>query len=168
MKRIKKFYKEHRVFIILLSIMLVGLILIGTVLMQAFYSSGDSDDPNAKYGSRLENKDKYPIEDSRIYTYEANLTSNEFVSEAKINITGRIIYVKIMFQGDIAMTDAQNIAALSLEEFSEEEKSYYDIHFTIEKPATELSEYYKIMGAKNKTSNVIVWNNNRVVPVEEE
>lgn len=168
MKRIKKFYKEHRVFIILLSIMLVGLILIATVLMQAFYSSGDSDDPEAQYGSRLENKDKYPIEDSRIYAYEAKLTSDENVSDAKLAITGRIVYIKIIFQNDITMTDAQNIAAKSLEDFSEEEKSYYDFQFTITKPATETSEYFITSGAKNKTSNIIVWNNNRLIPIEEE
>lgn len=168
MKRIKKFYQEHRIFIILLSIMLVGIILIVTILMQCFYSSGDTNDSEAGYGTRLENKDKYIIEDSRIYAYEAKLTNEENVKEAHLRIQGRIVYVKIEFQNDISIPDAENIASKSLEDFSEEEKTYYDFHFTLEKQKTETSDYFIISGAKNKTSNNVVWNNNRIVPEEEE
>ena len=168
MKRIKKFYKEDRIFIILLSIMLVGIMLIGTILMECFYSSGAGDDSLAKYGDRLEYIDEYPIEDSRIYSYETKLTNEENISEAHLTITGRIVYIKIIFQNDISLTDAQNISLKSLEDFSEEEKKYYDFHFTLEKPKTETSDSFIISGAKNKKSNTIVWNNNRVVPQEEE
>ena len=166
MKSIQKFYKEHRVFIILFSVMLVGVILIFTILMQCFYSTGD-DDSIAKYGTRLENIDKYKIDDTRLSDYEAKIMTDKDVASAKAMITGRIIYVKITYQNEIDLLQAENIALKSLENFSEEEKKYYDIHFTLTKPKNETSDSFLISGAKNKTSTTISWNNNRIVEQEQ-
>ena len=87
MKKIKRFYKEHRVFTILMSIVIVCMVLIGTVLVQCFYGGKG----NSRYGNRLEGIEAVEIADSRLSDYENNIKAEGQVKEAKIMITGRII-----------------------------------------------------------------------------
>ena len=68
-------------------------------------------------------------------------------------------------------TDMQNeiIALASLDYFSEETLSFYDLEYMIEAEATEETEGFKIIGAKNVTgTGGIVWNNNTEFEDEEE
>ena len=57
MKKIKRFYQEHRVFTILMAIVIVCLIIIATVLVQCFYVGNGSDN----YGNRLDGIEKVEI-----------------------------------------------------------------------------------------------------------
>ena len=47
MKKIKQFYKEHRVFTILMAVVIVCVVLIVTILIQCFYVGNGAD----KYGT---------------------------------------------------------------------------------------------------------------------
>ena len=49
MKKLKRIYTEHRVFAILMALVIVCFVLIGTILVQCFYVGGNTD----KYGDRL-------------------------------------------------------------------------------------------------------------------
>ncbi len=158
-KNIKKFYQEHRIFTILISVVIVCLVLIVTVLIQCFYVGNGTD----KYGNRLENISKYEIPESKQDDFEHNIANNEKVEKVDLTITGRIVYIKIALKANADLVTAKNIAEKSLENFSEEEKSYYDFHFVLKQSANEKSEGFTIEGAKNKNSKNITWNNNRVV-----
>ena len=162
MNKIKKFYKEHRIFTILMAVVIVCLVLIITILVQCFYV-GNSD----KYGNRLENIEKYKVEDSRIDEFKQKYSDEKIVSSVDIELTGRIFYIKMVFESDVDLVEAQSIALKSLEEFSEDEKSYYDFNFTLAQEKTDTSDGFLISGAKNKNGTNLIWNNNREV-VEEE
>ena len=157
MKKLKKFYKEHRIFTILMSIVIVCLILISTILVQCFYVGNGSN----KYGDRLEGIDKVEISSSRQSDYEANLTNNQKVKSTELMITGRIIYVTIQYQENVDLVEAESIAQKSLESFSDDEKAFYDFMFTLKENSSSNKEGFIISGAKNKSSSKIVWNNNR-------
>jgi len=43
MKKIKQFYKEHRVFTILMAVVIVCAVLMATVLIQCFYIGNGTD-----------------------------------------------------------------------------------------------------------------------------
>ena len=159
MKRIKKFYREHRVFMILMAIVLVCMIVITTVLIQCFYIGNGTD----KYGNRLEGIEKYKISDSRINEYEEKLGNNDKVKKAKIVITGKIVYITINVQANCSLIEAESIAAKSLENFNEKEQSFYDFNITLKKESNESSDGFIISGAKNKNGTGLVWNNNRKV-----
>ena len=90
------------------------------------------------------------------------------INSATFDVKGRVIYVTINFVGDTSLVEAQSKAAASLEQFSENLLSYYDIDFTLISEATENSEGFTIMGAKNVAGSGIVWNNNTPVESEEE
>jgi hypothetical protein len=157
MKKLKKFYKEHRIFTILMSIVIVCLILITTILVQCFYVGNGSN----KYGDRLDGIDKVEISTSRQSDYEVNITNNQKVKSTDLQITGRIIYITIQFEEKVDLVEAESIAQKSLEAFSDEEKAFYDFNFTLKENSSANTEGFIISGAKNKNSSKIVWNNNR-------
>lgn len=155
MKNIIKFYKEHRIFTILMAIVIVCLVLITTVLIQCFGANGSD-----KYGNRLEGIDKVKITSSRQKDFENNTANNDKVKSADIVVEGRIIYIKLIFEPNVKLVEAESIALKTLEEFSEEEKAYYDFNFTLTQKATDNSDGFHISGAKNKNGSGLVWNNN--------
>ena len=162
MKRIKKFYREHRVFTILMAIILVCLVIITTILIQCFYIGKGTD----KYGDRLDGIENYEISEAKISDYEVNLANNEKVKTAKLNITGRVIYINVEYETNCSLEEAESIVAKSLESFTNEEQKFYDFNITLEKDATASSDGFLISGAHNKNGSGMIWNNNREVTPE--
>ena len=162
MKGIKRFYKEHRIFTILMAIVLVSVILIATVLFQLFGGNGKD-----KYGDRLDGIENVPISEERQDDYRDKLVANGKIKTASIEITGRIIYIKIVFEPTIDLVEAEGIALKSLEDFSDEEQKFYDVQFTLQQESTDKVEGFLIEGSHNKNGNGLVWNNNRKVEQQE-
>lgn len=159
MNKIKRFYKEHRIFTILMAVVLVCVVLIATVLFQCFYVGNGSD----KYGNRLEGIEKYKISSSRQKDFENNVANNEKVKSVDIQITGKIVYITMEIEPGVALVEAQSIAQKSLENFNEKEKGFYDFNITLKQGASDKGEGFIISGAKNKNGVGLVWNNNRQV-----
>ena len=65
MKSIRNFYREHRVFTILMAIALVCFVLIGTIIIQCFYVGNGTD----KYGNRLDGIEERKVTDEMIKDY---------------------------------------------------------------------------------------------------
>lgn len=158
MKKIKKFYREHRIFIILMTVVLVCAILIATVLIQCFYVGGKD-----KYGHRLDGIENYKISESRQNDFENNIANNEKVKSVDMMITGKIIYLTFQFEESTDLETAKELANISLKEFSDEEKDFYDIMITMKKNSSEKIEGFLISGAKNAKRPIIEWNQNRKV-----
>ncbi len=157
MKKLKRFYKEHRVFTILMSIVIVCLILIITVLVQIFYFGNGND----KYGNRLEGIDKVEISEARQSDYENNIVNTKKVKKCDLQVTGKVIYITMQFEENVDLEEAKNLALKSLENFKDEEKAFYDFNFTLKKNTSDKVEGFLISGARNKNGSGLVWNNNR-------
>ena len=156
MKNIKKFYKEHRIFSILMAVVIVCVILLCTLLIQCFYT-GNKD----KYGDRLDDISKYEIKEEKLTEIESKIASQKDVEKVNIYRTGRIIYSELKFKGEVDKLAAQNVAINILDEFSTDEKSYYDFHFELEKKETTTSEGFLLQGCRNSNGNGLSWNNDR-------
>ncbi len=159
MKKIKTFYKEHRIFTILMAVGLVCLIIIITVLFNCFYGGNGKD----KYGTRLENISEYEISEERLEELKNSYFVEEKVIAADARITGRIVYIDIQFSEDIPLEEAQNMALKSLEQFTEKEQNYYDFHFTLKENPSETSKGFLISGAQNKNGERIEENGSKIV-----
>ncbi len=165
MKKLMSFFKTHRVFTMLMAIVLVCAIVVCTVLIQCFYIGNGSD----KYGDRLEGISEHEISSSRLDDFKNNVSVNEKVKSTKINIQGRIIYITLQILEGTDIEEAKSIALKSLENFSEDELSYYDVNVTMKQGVTKneknevTNEGFIISGYKNKKAVTIVWNNNRPV-----
>jgi hypothetical protein len=163
MKKIKKFFKEHRIFTMLMAIVVVCLVLIITVLVNVFYMGNGSN----KYGNRLEGIENVQISDSRQSDFENNIANNEKVKKVDIRVQGKIVYITMQIEPGIKIEEAKSIALKTLDEFSDEEKSFYDFNFTLKQNSTENSDGFLISGARNKNGTGLIWNNNRIVEKED-
>ena len=161
MKKIGKFFKEHRIFTMLMAIVIVCFVLIMTVLISVF--GGIGNDSN-KHGSRQEGI--VEISDKKQKDIENNIANNDKVKSADIIISVNTIFIRIQIEPGVLLEEAKGIAQKSLDEFNEEELAYYDFQFTLKQSANEKSEGFLIEGSKNAPGTKLEWNYNK--PVEKE
>lgn len=152
----KKLWRENRVLVLLISILIICFIAIVCVALTFFYSKNVSS-----YGNRLEGIENYPITDKFIDEYENAMYENEGISKVKINVKGRVVYIHLTFKDEVGLEDAKMIANNSLELFEEDILGYYDIDFALKN-----SEYI-MYGAKNSITDHVSWNNNTEIKEEE-
>ena len=156
MKKIKKIWQENSVIIVLFGILIVCLIAISVVVVTYFV--GDS---SSKYGDRLEGIEDYPFEESTQEDIITQIEESEIVDAVTMRVSGKSIYITITFTPGTTLVEAQSIALASLDYFSEETLSFYDLEYMIEADATEDTEGFTIIGARNVSgTGGIVWNNN--------
>ena len=160
----KKMFKENRNLFIILMIALVCIIISALLLFKYFYfGNGQS-----KYGSRLQGIENVIIEDIKKSEVATYLEEDSKVTSAKVEVTGKIVYIKINFNNEATLTEAKTIAVKSLDKFSEEEKNFYDFSFTLYQESSENVEGFRIMGAKNVNGTNLVWNNNNATKTVED
>ena len=158
----KKFYKENRV-IFILGIITIVCIIISTALLFKYFYFGNGQ---TKYGDRLDEIENIHISDTFKEEFISKLKENKLVKDAEILVTGKIIYITLKFADNVSLVEAQSIALASVEQFSDEEKSVYDLSFTLIEEESENNEGFTIMGAMNAGRPKIEWNNNNPVTSE--
>ena len=164
MKKLKKIWQENSVLFVLLFILIACLIAISVVVITYFV--GDS---SSKYGDRLEGIEDYPFDEDMQNDIISQIEENEIVEDVTMRVSGKSIYVTITFVPETTLVEGQSIALSSLDYFSEETLSFYDLEYMIEAEATEETEGFQIIGAKNVSgTGGIVWNNNTEFETEEE
>ena len=159
----KKFFKENRTLFILMVVAIVCIIVSIVLLFKYFYfGNGGSN-----YGDRLEGIENVRISDDKQREVASKIDENELVNHTDVNITGKRVDIRIVFNEKASLVDAQGVALKSLDNFSDEEKSFYDFEFTLKQDATEKTEGFLIMGAKNVNGSNLVWNNNNSTSEED-
>ena len=151
--------KENKVLLVLAIILIICFVLILFVLFKYFYAGYESD----KYGDRLDGIESHEIHSSLKSEIE-ELYKDTKMSLKSLKTSGRIIYVTFNLSEVIKTDDAKNLVLKSLEKFSDDEKSYYDIQFIVEceseTAASSEKTFYPIMGYKNSSSFEVVWTRN--------
>ena len=164
MKKLKKIWQENSVLFVLLFILIACLVAISVVVVTYFV--GDS---SSKYGDRLEGIEDYPFDEDMQNEIISKIKENEIVEDVTMRVSGKSIYVMITFVPETTLVEGQSIALSSLDYFSEETLSFYDLEYMIEAEATEETEGFQIIGAKNVSgTGGTVWNNNTEFETEEE
>ena len=153
-KKLKSFYKNNRVYSILMiiSIICIVAILVGVVLYFLGQTSKD------KYGNRLEGIESVQIKDDKITDIEKKITENELVKSTDAIIRGKLVYITITLNTG-THADAESIAQSSLELFSEEEKAFYDIQYIVDNKDEKIEENFPVMGYIKAGNSVIKWTN---------
>lgn len=153
-KKLKSFYKNNRVYSILMiiSIICIVAILIGVLLY--FIGQTNKD----KYGNRLDGIEKVLISSDKINGLENKIKESELVKEVTIDISGKLMYITISLNNG-KHKDAEAIAQSSLEILSDEEKAFYDIQYIIENLDKKEEENFPIMGYIKAGNSVIKWTN---------
>lgn len=131
---------------------------IGLLLKYFYFGNGGS-----KYGDRLDGIEAVLIADDKKNEVANSLKEEKNVKDATVTVTGKIIYIRIAFEAGADLETSKSIAVKSLEQFSEDEKKFYDVNFTLVSDKTDNSDGFTIMGAKNVNGTNLVWNNNNAV-----
>lgn len=162
MKKLQKFWQENSVLLVLGLILIICLIAISVVVVKYFV--GDS---SSKYGDRLENIESHPFTEDNEKEIISKIEEEELVERASMRISGKIIYINITFAPKTTLIEAKSKALASLDYFTEDSLSFYDLEYMIKADSTEDTEGFQIMGSHNVGgTGSIVWNNNTAI-VEE-
>lgn len=114
-----------------------------------------------KYGNRLDGIKEVEIAKGALKEVENKLKENEEVKDASVHIKGKIIYFDITYNKGTEKDKAKEIANNTLSEFSDEEKSFYDMEYIlIEDDNGEDSETYIVTGTKHSAKEEISWSRN--------
>lgn len=149
MNKIKKFYKNNRVYCILMGISIFCIALICVLGVGYFINQTK----NSVYGNRLNGIDSVIISDEHKNEVIDAIKENGNVSKAVINVKGKIIYINVYLE-DGKIDDAQSLAIKSLNCFTDDEKEFYDINFSFVK---EGDNGFTIMGYKKSDAAIISW-----------
>lgn len=155
----KKFIRNNKAicFMLLIIIACIG-VSVGLLLKYFYFGNGGS-----KYGDRLDGIEAVLIADDKKNEVANSLKEEKNVKDATVTVTGKIIYIRIAFEAGADLETSKSIAVKSLEQFSEDEKKFYDVNFTLVSDKTDNSDGFTIMGAKNVNGTNLVWNNNNAV-----
>ncbi len=147
----KKIIKENKVLFVLSIIILICLVLIAVGLISYFYSEDDD-----VYGSRLDGIEDYPISESIDNDIKSLYESG--VVDVNVDVRGKIIYIIMDVSSGVSTVDAQNMAIKALEKFTDEEKNFYDIQFTMTcNTSEEALSTYPMEGYKRAGNAQIMW-----------
>lgn len=154
LKKLKSFYKNNRVYSILMIISIVCIvsILVGVLLYFLGQTSKD------KYGNRLDGIESVEIKEDKITEIEKKITDQELVKSCDVAIKGKLVYVTITLNSGTHV-DSEAIAQSSLELFSEEEKAFYDIQYIVNNEDKTTEENFPVMGYIKAGNSVIKWTN---------
>lgn len=152
----KKFYKENRVFVILMGVALICIAIIVAMLAGYVVKSTTGN----KYGNRLDGIGDVRIDDDKQADMEAKVLDMPKVSDVKINLHGKTVNFNIAFQDDTSITEAQAIAPECLKLFEEDYLNYYDIQFIMTKSSEESIREFPAFGYRKAQSTAISWSVN--------
>lgn len=160
-KKLKNSWNQNRVLFVLTTILVVCVVLIFIVAIDYFL--GTSKD---KYGDRLDGIKSVEVTKNEITKLENKIKEDDKIIDCEIHQIGKVIYVNIKFNGDITLVEAEGKALNTIELFSEKERKFYDLNYSLLQDATDSNAGFSIMGTKNVNGTGLVWNNN--TPVNEE
>ncbi len=163
----KKFYKENRVFVILMGITLVCIAIILGMACSYIISSNSGN----VYGNRLDGISDVEITKKKITEMQKSLNEEEKIQDVTINIHGKIVYFNVEFTSDTSIDDAKNVAIKCLDFFEETYLNFYDLQFLFtkdevkeESSSEEEDEnkepYFPIIGYRKAGVSTITWSNN--------
>lgn len=148
-KKFKKFYKNNRIYCILMIISVLCILLIGTSVVIYFVAQSNT----SPYGDRLEGIDEHELGNT-LSDLEAFYKEQTGVNSATVRLQGKIIYVTVDVADEVKNEAIQNIATSSLEKIEEKNRSYYDIQFIFTR-----ASYKPFFGSKISTNTNITWSN---------
>ena len=153
--KIKNLILNHK---LLATICLLAFILLVVLLFMVISMTVSTAN---KYGNRLDGIKEVEIKSKTLKEVENKIKENEEVKDASVRIKGKIIYFDITYNKGTEKDKAKEIANNTLSEFSEEEKSFYDMEYIlIEDSNGEDGDTYIVTGTKHSAKEEISWSRN--------
>lgn len=146
-----KFLKKNKAILITILLVLIVLIITGVALFK-FLFSGINE---SKYGNRLDGIENVTITEEVINKNKETLSSIEGVASVTYNLSGKICNFVITVNKDVTPDTVKKVVPKILEEYSEEQKKFYDFQVFIN--SSEESKIYPVIGYKNIQNETFTW-----------
>ena len=137
---------RHKLLSLICFLAFVAIMIMLYVFFSIFVSGNDV------YGRRLMGIEEVKISKSELNKEKETVEKNSEVKTAKVRLQGKIIYFDIVFTKGTSKDKAKDIAKKTLEDFSKDEKEFYDFEYIL---TSEDAEGFKITGTSGpKTGGI--------------
>ena len=155
----KKFYRENRVFVILMGVVLVCLTIILVLATKYAITSRTAD----KYGNRRDGLEDVPIKDKLKSEMEEKILEMEHVKKVNVYVHLKNVSFVIDVDNETSVEDGKNISLKCLDLFPENYLNVYSLQFQIIKSENEESDTkFPMYGAMKVGATTISWSNNTI------
>ena len=150
MKKILKWMKRNTGLVIVLLLTLVLLVFITVIFVKLLMGNS-----SGKYGNRLDGINEVVISDETYDSVKEEVKGTDKVTDVTTRLQGKIVYITIVLNSDTSSDDAKNIASGTLDNFTEEELSFYDFSYFLKWEGEEGD--IVITGNKHHDLDSITW-----------
>ena len=150
MEKIIKWIKKNIGLTIVFGLTIV-LFIILLVIFINLLTGGSSN----KYGNRIEGIEEVKIINDIYDGIKTELMDTNLVEEASVRLQGKIIYTTIVLKSDTTVDKAKELAGSTLDNYSDEELSFYDFSFFLKWKGEESD--IVITGNKHHGLETIAW-----------
>lgn len=150
--KLKKSVKKNLSTIIVIAVAV--LVLFGILFIKNTFFAGET---KAIYGNRLEGRKNVEISSKTKEKVKTKLSDQ--AKSVSVRIAGRIIYITVDAKDETTLEVAKNMGPAVLEEFSDNEKAYYDIQLLIKNSAN--AAQFPIIGYKHHGKTSFAWTKDR-------
>ena len=150
MNKIKDWAMKNKTLALVVFLAIVRFIIL-LVIMLELLLGGSSN----KYGDRLDGIDKVKIENKTYDEVKEEVLGTDLVEDVSIRLQGKIVYTTIVLKSDTTSDKAKEIASNTLDNYSEEELSFYDYSFFLEWKGEDGNTV--ITGNKHHNLDAIAW-----------
>lgn len=161
MKSTLKILKDNLFTVFVIIVFIIGMFAL-SYLKKVYWDNNNQ----AAYGDRTEGVNNHVISDSEVAEIKSKISSLEDVLEVEYKLEGRIINLTITVSDGLEVSDAKAMGKEMLENFDEEDLSYYSIQFYFIKKDSSKSNF-PIIGYKHYSSSEISWTKDREETTDE-
>ena len=150
MEKIKKWINKNKGLAILLLLTIIFVIILLIIFIELLIGGSSN-----KYGNRLDGIDKVKISNETYESVKKEVEDTELVEKVETRLQGKIVYTTIELKDGITAEKAKEIAAKTLDNYSEDELKYYDFSFFLKWKGEEKDTV--ITGNKHHNLDSITW-----------
>ena len=150
MEKIKKWINKNKGLAILLLLTIIFVIILLIIFIELLVGGSSN-----KYGNRLDGIDKVKISNETYESVKKEVEDTELVEKVETRLQGKIVYTTIKLKDGITVEKAKEIAANTLDNYSEDELKYYDFSFFLKWKGEEKDTV--ITGNKHHNLDSITW-----------
>ena len=155
MKSTLKILKDNVFTIIVIIVFIIGMFAL-SYLKRIYWDNNNQ----AAYGDRIEGIENHDISDSDIKKIEEDISAIEKVEKVVYDLEGRIINLTITVSNDMSVKDSKKLSSAILDNFTEEQISYYSIQLYFVKEDSSIDDF-PVMGYKHYLNDNFSWTKDR-------
>ena len=150
MGKVIKWIKRNMGLCVILLLTLILLVFISIIFVKLLMGNSGN-----KYGNRLEGMDNIKISSETYDGVETEVMDTGFATEVSTRLQGKIVYTTIILKSDTSVNKAKEIAHNTLDNYTEEERLFYDFSYFLKWEGEESDKV--ITGNKHHDLDSIAW-----------